>query len=115
MIYYQARFQPPGSPEEFLIRDAKQFTGLNACQARSINKLEYHWSLALRAVNVAKAEHWLSKPKDQRGAFSVSSIKTLYHNHLLIEQLFDNLPETVQLMKYHPRIKQLYQFGMIAA
>jgi hypothetical protein len=27
--YYQARFQPPGGPEEFLIRDAKQFTGWN--------------------------------------------------------------------------------------
>jgi hypothetical protein len=49
MIYYQARFQPPGSPEEFLIRDAKQFTGLNDCQARSINKLEYHWSLGLKS------------------------------------------------------------------
>lgn len=108
--YYQARFQ-----QEFLIRDAKQFTGLNDCQARSINKLEYHWNLALTAVNVAKAEYWLSKPRDQRGAFSMSSIKTLYHNHLLIEQLFDNLPESVQLMKNDPNIKQLYQFGMIAA
>ena len=108
--YYQARFQ-----QEFLIRDAKQFTGLKDCQARSINKLEYHWNLALTALNVAKAEHWLSKPKDQRGPFSMSSIKTLYHNHLLIEQLFDNLPESVQLMKNEPNIKQLYQFGVIAA
>jgi hypothetical protein len=108
--YYQARFQ-----QEFLIRDAKQFTGLNHCQRRSINKLEYHWNLALTAVNVAKAEHWLSKPKHQRGDFSMSSIKTLYHNHLLIEQLFDNLPKSVQWMKNDPNIKQLYQFAMIAA
>ena len=113
--YYQARFQPPGGPEEFLIRDAKQFTALNHGQGRSINKLEYHWNLALTAVNVAKAEHWLSKPNDQRGTFSMSSIKALYHNHLLIEQLFDNLPESLQLMKNDPNIKQLYQFGMIAA
>jgi hypothetical protein len=108
--YYQARFQ-----QEFLIRDAKQFTGLNDCQGRSINKLEYHWNLALTAVNVAKAEHWLSKPKDLRGPFSMSSIKTLYHNHLLIEQLFDNLPQSVQWMKNDPNIKQLYHFGVIAA
>jgi hypothetical protein len=108
--YYQARFQ-----QEFLIRDAKQFTGLNDCQARSINKLEYHWNLALTAVNLAKAEHWLNKPKDQRGAFSMSSSKTLYHNHLLIEQLFDNLPKSVQMMKNDPNIKQLYAFGAIAA
>lgn len=49
--YYQARFQ-----QEFLIRDAKQFTGLNDCQARSTNKLEFHWKMALTAINVAKVE-----------------------------------------------------------
>jgi len=45
----------------------------------------------------------------------MSSIKTLYHNHLLIEQLFDNLPKSVQMMKYDPNIKQLYAFGAMAA
>lgn len=108
--YYQARFQ-----QEFLIRDAKQFTGLTHCQARSINKIEYHWNLALTAINVAKVEHWLTKPKEKRGSFSMSSIKTLYHNRLLIEKVFDNLPQASQLFKNTPAIEQLYRFGAIAA
>lgn len=35
--YYHLRFQI-----ELLFRDAKQFTGLNQCQARSDAKLDYH-------------------------------------------------------------------------
>ena len=108
--YYQARFQ-----QEFLIRDAKQFTGLAHCQARSINKLEYHWNCALTAINVAKVEHWLCKPKADRWPFSMSSVKTLYHNRLLIEKIFDHLPKQGQLFKITPAIEQLYYFGAIAA
>ncbi len=108
--YYQARFQ-----QEFLIRDAKQFTGLQDCQARSVNKLECHWNLALTSVNIAKMEHWLVKPKEERGSFSMSSIKTFYHNHLLLDKLFDILPETSHLLKNDPKLKELYTFGSIAA
>ncbi|MCY7351190.1 MAG: transposase [Cytophagaceae bacterium] len=42
--YYRVRFQ-----REFLIRDAKQFTGLSQCQARSINELEFHTNLSRSA------------------------------------------------------------------
>lgn len=108
--YYQARFQ-----QEFLIRDGKQFTGLASCQARSVNKLEYHWNAALTAVNVAKVEHWLSQPKQERGSFSMHDVKTFYHNKLLIDRFFDILPESAQLTKNDPQIKQLYYFGSIAA
>ena len=47
--YYQLRFQI-----EFLFRDAKQFMGLNDCQARDENKLDYHFNASLSAVNVAR-------------------------------------------------------------
>jgi len=40
--YYCLRYQPTVGPEEFLIRDAKQFTGLADCQGRSVNKIDYH-------------------------------------------------------------------------
>jgi hypothetical protein len=108
--YYQLRFQ-----QEFLIRDGKQFTGLQDCQARSTAKLEYHWNTALTAINIAKAEHWLNKPKAERGCFSMSSVKTFYHNQLLIDQLFNILPEDIKMTKNHPQIRQLYHFGAIAA
>ncbi|MDO1450262.1 hypothetical protein Q0590_28535 [Rhodocytophaga aerolata] len=108
--YYLLRFQ-----QEFLIRDGKQFTGLQDCQARSTAKLEYHRNTALTAINIAKAEQWLNRPKAERGAFSMSSIKTFYHNHLLIDQLFNILPEDTKMIKNHPLIRQLYHFGAIAA
>jgi hypothetical protein len=85
--YYRGRFQ-----QEFLIRDAKQFTGLNDCQARSTAKLEFHWNASLTAINTAKVEHWLSKTIEQRKAFSMATVKTLHHHQLLIDRFFDILP-----------------------
>jgi hypothetical protein len=108
--YYQGRFQ-----QEFLIRDAKQFTGLNDCQARSTAKLEFHWNTSLTAINAAKVEHWLSKPIEQRKAFSMATVKTLHHNQLLIDRFFDILPENTKLSKNDTKILELYHFGALAA
>lgn len=47
--YYHLRFQI-----ELLFRDAKQFTGLSQCQARSDAKLDYHLNATLSGVNVAR-------------------------------------------------------------
>lgn len=47
--YYHLRFQI-----EILFRDAKQFTGLTQCQARSQDKLDYHLNASLSAVNAAR-------------------------------------------------------------
>jgi hypothetical protein len=82
--YYQSRFQI-----EFLYRDAKQHTGLNDCQARSENKLHFQFNAALTSINIAKAIHWLSIPKEKRGAFSMSDIKTMNHNILMINRFID--------------------------
>lgn len=108
--YYQARFQ-----QEFLIRDAKQFTGLNDCQARSTNKLDFHWNCSLTAVNVAKVEHWLNLPQEERKAFSMATVKTLHHNQLLIDRFFDILPQGTELTKNDPKVRELYHFGALAA
>ena len=40
----------------FLFRDAKQFTGLTDCQARSQAKLNFHFNASLSAVTLAKLE-----------------------------------------------------------
>lgn len=108
--YYQTRFQ-----EEFLIRDAKQFTGLQDCQARSRQKNEFHWNMALTVVNLAKIEHWLKIPKDERKSFSMSDVKILYYNELLINNFFQTLPNGDELKKNNPQITQLYAFGARAA
>lgn len=108
--YYKARFQ-----QEFLIRDAKQFTGLQDCQARTVNKLEYHWNVALTAINVAKFEHWLDKNTTEHLPFSMADVKTRYHNQLLIERFFQIFPEVEEMTKNNHKIKELYTFGSIAA
>lgn len=82
--YYRSRFQI-----EFLYRDAKQHTGLCQSQSRSKNKLDFHFNMALTALNVAKVEDWLSIPKERRGTFSMADIKTVNHNMLLINRFFD--------------------------
>ena len=84
LLYYQSRYQI-----EFLYRDGKQHTGLNDSQARSENKLHFQFNASLTSLNIAKAIHWLSLPKEERGAFSMSDIKTMNHNTLLLKRFID--------------------------
>jgi hypothetical protein len=84
LLYYQNRFQI-----EFLYRDGKQFTGLCQGQARSKNKLNFHFNASLTAINIAKVEHWLSIPKEERKSFSMSDVKTMNHNKLLLVRFFE--------------------------
>lgn len=110
LSYYRIRFQI-----EFLLRDAKQHSGLQDCQARSKNKLCFHFNMSLSAVSVAKVSHHMNQPEENRGAFSLQSIKRLYHNKLLTEIIFDNL--AIELNS--PKIIRLYNhclcFGNLAA
>jgi Transposase DDE domain len=108
--YYQARFQ-----QEFLIRDSKQFTGLTDCQARSVNKIEHHLNLSLSALNVAKVESGLSTDANHRQPFSMASVKTRYHNQLLLERFIDILPEKAKMHINQDQLRTLCSFGCIAA
>lgn len=108
--YYQARFQI-----EFLYRDAKQYTGLMDCQARSKNKLNFQFNASLTSINLAKIEHWLSIPRDERKAFSMVDIKTMNHNALLIQRFFDVFAVNPNKMKNQKNVKELIYYGTIAA
>lgn len=108
--YYQARFQ-----HEFIIRDAKQATGLQDCQARSRQKTEFHWNMALSTVNLAKIHHWITIQKEERKAFSIKDIKMLYHNKLLVDRFFSILQIEDDFTKNNSNIEQLYTFGTKAA
>jgi len=109
--YYGLRYQPKVGPGEFLIRDAKGYTGLADCQARSVNKIDTHLNLALSAVNVAKAEQNV----DANRSFSMADTKVLHHDELLIDMFISILPKGVELDKNDPKVKQLYTFGCKAA
>jgi hypothetical protein len=107
--YYRSRFQI-----EFLYRDAKQFTGLNTCQARSENKLDFHFNAALTAVNLAKQD-WISNKNDTLKPFSMADYKTLYNNTLMLERfmcMFAINPNTAKNQKI---FKKLLEYGKIAA
>jgi len=108
--YYRSRFQI-----EFLYRDGKQFTGLADSQARSENKLHFHFNAALTAVNIAKVEHWLSIPKNIRGQFSMADIKTMNHNRLLINRFIDVFGINAYSAKNQKNVNELIYYGTIAA
>jgi len=108
--YYKNRFQI-----EFLYRDGKQHTGLNNCQARSKNKLYFHFNASLTAINLAKVEHWLSVPKETRGAFSMSDVKTMYHNTLMLQRFINVFAVPAYKLKNIHNVKELINFGKIAA
>ena len=108
--YYRMRFQI-----EFLIRDAKQYSGLEDCQARDTKKLNFHFNMSMTNVSLAKAEYYLTIPLKEREAFSLQDIKRLKHNAMLTDFIFVNLDLDLKCKK----IKQLYEqctnFGRMAA
>ncbi|MEN6363244.1 MAG: hypothetical protein ABFC90_11490 [Bacteroidales bacterium] len=57
-------------------------------QSRSKNKLDFHFNMALTALNVAKVEDRLSIPKERRGAFSMANIKTVKNQQLFKELIY---------------------------
>jgi hypothetical protein len=107
--YYQTRFQI-----KFLYRDGKQHTGLNDTKARSLNKLHFHLNTALTTINIAKVRHWLKKAKEDRGAFSMRDIKTLYNNQLLIERFLYLFVIDPNKHINQVKINQALEYGKIA-
>ena len=106
--YYKARFQI-----EFLFRDAKQFTGLSDCQARSQAKLEFHFNASLSAVTFAKLE---ARPQNGNGdqAFSMASLKRRAFNQHLVDRICEHLANGQSLEKSSPDYEALCNYGIIA-
>lgn len=105
--YYKARFQI-----EFLFRDAKQFTGLSDCQARSANKLRFHFNASLSAVSFARLE------ARQRAAkpgvpFSMASLKRYYFNQHLLDRILEQLATEGSVEKFSPVYEELCNYGTI--
>jgi len=88
---------------------------LNDCQARDEKNLDFHFNASLSAINLAKAEHWLNIPKEERDSFSMVNIKTMYHNILLLERFFKVFAVNPNLIKNNKYVKELINFGKIAA
>lgn len=108
--YYGLRFQV-----EFLIRDAKQHTGLEDCMARDEQKLHTHFNIAMTVVSVAKAAYHLSVHQTQRGSFSMADIKMIHMNQLITKRIFCNLALDLNCRKIKRIYHQCLNFGRLRA
>lgn len=109
VAYYQSRFQI-----EFLYRDAKQHTGLTNCQARSKNKLDFHFNAALTSVNLAK-QQWISTKGEEGKSFSMADYKTQCNNTLMLERFICMFAINPNTQKNQKIVNELLNYGKIAA
>ena len=104
---YTERFQI-----EFLIRDAKQYVGLQDCQARDEAKLHFHFNVALTTVGIAKV---LAYPNEEKRRFSMANWKNHFHNQMMLHLFFDHFKLDPQKPKNKMIIPSLLNIGRIAA
>lgn len=108
--YYSLRFQI-----EFLIRDAKQYSGLEECQAISETKLYNHFNLSLMTVSLMKFTCWASLPNKDQVPFSMRSIRTWFYNKYLTETIFSNLGIELSCNKIRKLYTKCLNIGSMAA
>jgi hypothetical protein len=107
--YYKLRFQI-----EFIFRDAKQFTGLEDCQARDALKLAFHFNASLTALNLAKLEALQHHSGSDPFVFSMASVKRRALNLHLLDRFILNLDLDSRQIKSHPNYPTLCNYGTIA-
>ena len=107
---YKARFQI-----EFLFRDAKQFTGLSDCQARSQEALHFHFNASMTALNLLKLEDRHRTQDTDRSVISIASWKVRKFNEHLLERFSSILGLDFSLIKSSPEFETLCNYGAIAA
>lgn len=106
--YYRARFQI-----EFVFRDSKEFAGLCDCQARTKEKLHWHFNISLAALNFAKIQDRLGK-KSVRSVFSMASWKARYFNEKLMSLIFSAFGLDLNKLKNLPVFEELINLGVIS-
>lgn len=106
---YRARFQI-----EFVFRDARQFTGLADCQARSPEAIDTHVNASLTALNLAKAALQEEKEPDALN-FSLASFKRRALNEHLLDLFIQQFELEPTLIKSHANYRKLLEYGAIAA
>lgn len=76
--YYRTRFNI-----EFCFRDAKQFTGLNHCQARNLAKLDFAFNASLASVNITKVMR-----REHYPDLSIGLLKSYLSNLYMLKRFF---------------------------
>jgi hypothetical protein len=107
---YRSRYQM-----EFNFRDAKQFTGLEHCQARSKNKLHFHINASLTAASIAKYIQRNGIEKNLSMHYSISDVKTELFNLKLLKRIFSIYRIERNIKLNNNMIRSVLNFGKIAA
>ncbi len=94
--------------------DAKQFSGLENSQARSGNNLHFYFYTALATVNIAKLMQ-LNNPDTRENSFFISIYKIQFHSALLSLRFFRLFAINPNSIKNHQHVKELLNFGTLAA
>lgn len=100
---------------EFVIRDAKQYTGLTDCQARDEAALDFHFNTAFSAVNLAKLHLLQQHDTHEPFVFSLGNLKRQRFNQHLLDHVFSLLGLDVTWLKSHPAYPDLILYGSQAA
>ena len=107
---YHARFQM-----EFNFRDSKQFTGLQHCQARSPNKMNFHANAALTSSSLSKCIQREGLDQREQKRYSISDLKTELFNFRLLKRIFSIYRIGSNIKLNDNMIKSVLDFGKIAA
>ena len=100
--YYRLRYQL-----EFVIRDAKQHTGLTHCQARSEEKIDFHLNMSVAGVGLLRL-------LAQKKGCSLHTYRREASNRMLIGRLFSKLGLRAEFDESDPRIQDVVQIGRMA-
>lgn len=106
--FYRSRFSI-----EFLIRDAKQSGGLNDCQARDNQAIEFHWNASLTSVNFARGMSSIEKQETAKKPFSMKSIKQQFFNEHLLKLFICKSGLEQSLIKYEETLASLRNYAVI--
>ncbi|EIM64501.1 transposase [Desulfobacter postgatei] len=107
---YRARFQI-----EFIFRDAKQFTGLTDCQARSKEALNFHFNASLTTLNLLKKQEREQAENSNSKVCSIASWKARYFNEHLLDRFISHLDLNPIFIKNTPQYEELINYGAISA
>ncbi len=99
VAFYRLRYQL-----EFVIRDAKQYTGLAQCQARGKAKLSFHVSLSVAAVGVLRLV-------SARLGMSLQSACRQAYNEIVVGRTLEQLSLGAEFAVSTPTLASVLRLG----
>ena len=100
--YYRLRYQI-----EFVIRDAKQHTGLTHCQARSQEKIDFHLNMSVAGVNLLRLMAGTAE-------CSLRTYRRLAYNRFLTDRLFSQLGLSGEWSLSDEEVQPVLETGQMA-